>query len=155
MNFTLITAIVGVACGITGLVLGIINTWHQLRRDKIRLKVVPQFCFILQGTYKSDYNFSIDVINLSEFPLVIEDLGFQMRDGKKCTYGVVSGIERGGNLPVRLEPRTSYSKILKINENDLDFHNIKCAYARTQCGAVIFGSSPALKQVIKKRFNLE
>jgi len=155
MNLTQITAIVGASCGITGLVLGIINTWHQLRRDKIRLKVVPQFCFILQGMQKYEYNFSIEIINLSEFPLVIEDLGFQMRDGNKLTYGVVPGIERGGNLPVRLEPRTSYSKILKINDSDLDFHNIKCAYAKTQCGSVIFGSSPALKQVIKKGFNRE
>lgn len=117
------------------------------------MKVIPQYCFILQGTQRSESNFSIEIINLSEFPLVIEDIGFQMRNGEKYTYGVASGIERGGKLPVRLETRTSYSKILKIGDNDIDFHNIKSAYARTQCGSVVFGSSPALKQVIKKGFN--
>jgi hypothetical protein len=39
---TLITAIVGAVCGIAGAILGIINTWQQLRRDKVRLKIIPK-----------------------------------------------------------------------------------------------------------------
>ncbi len=38
---TLGTAIVGAICGVTGAVLGVISTWHQVQRNKVRLKVTP------------------------------------------------------------------------------------------------------------------
>ena len=39
---TLITAVVGAVCGIVGAILGVMNTWQQLRRDKVRIKIIPK-----------------------------------------------------------------------------------------------------------------
>jgi hypothetical protein len=43
---TLVVAIVGAVCGILGAVLGVINTWHQLSKDRVKLRVVPKFAWM-------------------------------------------------------------------------------------------------------------
>ena len=39
MDPTLITAVAGVATGVTGATLGVINVWVNIKRDRVRLRV--------------------------------------------------------------------------------------------------------------------
>jgi hypothetical protein len=146
---TLITAIVGAVCGVAGTILGVINIWHQLTRNKVRLKVTPQHT-ILMLNRSMPLNFSIEVVNLSEFPVVIEDIGFQLADGRKATISPVPGLEPNGSLPMRLESRAAYSKIFSLDQNLVPWSKVRCAYARTQCGTLVTGTSPALQQLVRK-----
>jgi hypothetical protein len=148
-NITLITAIIGAICGILGAALGIINICHQLSRNKLRLKVIPSHAIPVGGIVNSDINFGLEVINLSEFPVTISDVGFLLADKRRATLATVIGNEQPSKLPLRLEPRTSYHKYFNIDNVGFP-KNVKFAYASTQCGELITGTSVALKQKIKE-----
>jgi len=149
LNITLIIAIIGAVCGVSGAILGVMNTWHQLRQNRIRLRIIPQHVFPVGAIGISHVNFGIEVINLSDFPVVITDVGFLLHDGQRATLSPVRGIETNGSLPLRLDPRTSYSKWFYMDQSILDYSATKCVYARTQCGNVVRGNSPALRQLLK------
>ncbi|MDI9570298.1 MAG: hypothetical protein QM278_06195 [Pseudomonadota bacterium] len=83
--------------------LGVINTWRQMRRDKVRLKVVPKHVIPVGVIERAQLNFGLEVINMSEFPVVIEDVGLLLVDGRHGTLATVPGMESNGKLPLRLE----------------------------------------------------
>lgn len=148
-NITLVTAIIGAVCGVSGAILGIINTRHQLSRNKLRLKIIPSHVIPVGGLQNSGLNFGIEVVNLSEFCVTISDVGFTLKDNRQATLAPVVGTEQPGELPLRLEPRTSYHKYFNIDEVGFP-KNVKTAYVKTQCGEMITGTSGALKQKIKE-----
>jgi hypothetical protein len=148
-EITTVTAIIAAVCGVTALVLSFINTWHQLRRDQVRLKVTPQHIIPVGALRDAHVNFGIDVINLSEFPVVIVDVGFQLTGGRHGTLSTVGCIEPNGRLPQRLDPHTSYSACFWLDANTVELAAVKCAYAQTQCGTEVRGNSPALRQLMK------
>lgn len=148
-EITTITAVIAAVCGVTALGLSFINTWHQLRRDQVRLKVTPQHIIPVGALRNAHVDFGIEVINLSEFPVVIVDVGFLLAHGHHGTLSTVSHIEPNGELPRRLDPHTSYSVCFWLDTNTVDLAAVKCAYARTQCGTEVRGNSPALRQLMK------
>lgn len=147
---TLATAIVGAVCGVTGSVLGILNMWRDTRRDKVRLKVVPQHIVSVGLVADQGWNFAIEVINLSEFPVVVADVGFELADGSHGTASPIPGLEPHGGLPKRLEPHTAYSKIMRVDRQTAPWNQVRRAYARTQCGTFATGTSGALQQLIRE-----
>jgi len=148
-KITLIAAIVGVAGGVTGTVLGIINTWRQIRGDRVRIRVIPAHAILTGRIENAPWNFVIEAVNLSEFPVYVEDVGFLLGNGKRATIAPMPGLEPHGALPVRLEPRASYSKFFKIDRAMLQWRKVKFAYVSTKCGITARGSSAALKQIKK------
>ena len=148
-SITLITAIIGAVCGVAGATLGIINTLHQIQRNKVRLKVTPKNIFPFGAIQNANINFGIEVINLSDFPVVVSDVGFLLKDKQHATTMLVNSIDQPEKLPIKLEPRTSYTKCFDFDGTEPP-NNIKCAYASTQCGEFITGTSGALKQKIKE-----
>ena len=149
-NITLTTAIVGAVCGILGAVLGIINTWHQMRKNKIRLKIIPSHAIPVGAIASANINFGIEVVNLSDFAVTITDVGFVLKNKSKATLLPVISIDQPKELPIRLEPRTSYKKYFSKSVVDTGEVRIKSAYANTECGETITGTSGALKQLVKE-----
>ena len=147
---TLVTAMIGAVSGITGVVLGILNMWRDIRRDKVRLKVTPQHAIPVGSVEDQGWNFMIEVVNLSEFPVVVADVGFELADGSRATVSPVPGLEPEGMLPKRLEPRNAYSKVFRADRRALPWHKVRCAYARTQCGTIATATSGALRQLIRE-----
>lgn len=147
-TITFVTAIVGAISGIAGAILGVINTWWQLRRNKVRLKIIPKHIIPVGALRNEPMNFGLEVINLSEFSVVIEDVGFLLKGGRHGTIATVQGIESNGSLPLRLEPRSSYSKWFYADQETTDWREVRKAYARTQCGTEATGTSGALNQLI-------
>ena len=153
LTITLITAIIGAVCSILGAILGVINTWYQISKNKLRLKVTPQHAIPVGVIANSGVNFSLEVLNLSDFPVTITDAGFLLKDGRSATLSTVMGFEQPASLPVKLEPRTTFTKYFDIINSGLPFASVKCAYAKTQCGETITGNSGALKQIVKRGRN--
>jgi hypothetical protein len=148
-NITLITAIIGAVCGVSGAVLGVINTWNLLTKNKVRLKVTPIHVIPVGTLASSNVNFGIEVINLSDFPVTISDVGFLLKNKQRATSFSVISIDQPSKLPVRLEPRTAYKKYFNIDKAGLP-KQTEYAYVDTQCGELIIGTSGALKQKIKE-----
>jgi len=145
-NVQLIT----LAIAVLGAVLGIINTWHGLDNDRVKLKVVPAHA-IPFGAIDSILKFCIGITNLSAFPVTVSDAGvfFKWTTNRGSIVNPV--FADGGCLPRRLEPRSSVTVYSQVPKNK-DGHKIKCAYAKTECGVVAKGNSGALKQIANKQY---
>jgi hypothetical protein len=167
---TLLTAIIAAACGLLGAVLGIINTCYLVSRNRLRLRVRPMFMAMSggQGTAIVRHEgipfppgtgscLSIEVLNLSSFPVTVCEVGLQGATVKTERMIVFPGSTLGDQLPKRLEPRVSMLVIgpaetsLCANASRLG-RSVK-AYAKTSCGCIVRGTSPALKQYVHERMN--
>jgi hypothetical protein len=132
---------------ILGAILGILNTWQAMRRDRLRLRVRPL------NTVRMDaegMGFAIEVTNLSMFAVTVEEVGFSLGSpAAKGTRGVVPNpqIIDGGGWPRRLESRSSVTLYFDRPPDPQFRRSIRRAYAKTACGEYAYGSTPALRQL--------
>ena len=132
-----------------GAVLGVINTWRAIGKDRVKLKVTPKHA-IPVGTTNQRVKFCIDVLNLSSFSVTVTEVGVLFKGTKVRGVSVNPLIFDGGSFPRRLEPRTSFT-VYFLEETLINTeHRIKCAYAATDCGVLKKGKSAAFKQLIKE-----
>ena len=136
------------AIAILGAVLGIINTWRNINKDKVKLKVIPKYAIFSDGG--KEY-LCIEVINFSTFPLTIKEVGVQYHGTAKRGAVIEPYIYDGGSFPRKLEQRTSFSAYLPIEIlKSKNGYKVKCVYAMTDCGEIKKGKSPVLKEMINK-----
>ena len=125
-----------------GTFLGVLNTWRSVSSDKVRLKVKP----VNIVAEDPRLEFGIEVINLSQFPVTVREIGFLFSGTSKRTP-IIEYMNRSGHrLPIRLEPRTSTVFYFE-KPNAIPGHRFRCAYAQTDCESCITGKSPALAQL--------
>jgi len=143
----LMTTIEGVtlSLAVLGAVLGVINTWKALDKDRVKLKVVPKRA-IPFGAAHPRLTFCIEVTNLSGFPVTIEEAGVFYKGTERRGAYVSPVLVDGLPWPRRLEARTSVTVYGEPPE-PLGTYRLKCAYARTSCGVTARGTSGALKQL--------
>lgn len=143
-TFNLAQAIT-LSVAVLGAVLGIINTWQNFDRSRLKLKVVFKHAIPVGGV-DSRLTFCVEVTNLSTFPVTICDVGVFYRgtDHRGCIIQPVL-LDRGA-WPRRLESRSSVT-VYSEKPTSVPGQKIRCAYARTECGHTQIGSSPALRQI--------
>ncbi|WP_417424701.1 hypothetical protein [Hoeflea sp.] len=130
------------AIAIIGAVLGILNTWFVIDQRRVRLRVRPAYAIARGGI-----GFSIQVTNLSAFPLTVTEVGFVL-PGKKRAAITDPMFMDGKEWPRRLEAResvTAYFDPTGLPKGKIK--HIGKAYAQTACGEAAYGSSPALRQL--------
>lgn len=138
------------AIAVLGAVLGIVNIWHQLSKDKVRLLVRPAHALLVGGLNTGEWTISIEVINLSGFPLTVHDVGLEFRDGERLIAPDARTTQRG-SFPVRLDSRESLTVLLPAESRHHErLGEVRRAFARCQCGTVRYGTSKALKQMISE-----
>jgi hypothetical protein len=141
--------VVTIAIASVGAVLGIINTWRSVDRDRPKLKVLPAHAIPVGGA-DPRLRFCIEVINLGAIPLTIREVGVSYRGAKQRGAILLPLIPDGRTLPQVLEPRSSLSMYAALEGIGLAGHRIRCAYAMTACGLTFEGNSPALKQIARE-----
>ena len=126
-----------------GAVLGIMNTWNAMNQRRVRLRVTPTFVLTAQG---DPLGVSIEVINLSAFPLTVSEVGFSAGRGRRIPILAPKFLDNG-TFPRRLESREAMSAMFGPGDFEAP-RGIKVgdAYARTACGRTIYGGSPAGKK---------
>ncbi len=135
--------IITIAAASVGAVLGIMNTWNTINQRKVRVRVAPAFLF---STEQQPLGFSIDAVNLSAFPIRVAEYGFDIGGGRRIPI-MQPKFPDGQNLPFKLEPREAAAVwISPLNFRFPPGSRLERAYVRTACGAIFFGTSPALKQ---------
>jgi hypothetical protein len=145
---TLTIAVAGAVLGLVGTVLSILNTWRAFDRDKVKLRVIPKHAFPIGGI-DSRPRVSIDVTNLSTFPVTVSQIGFLFHDTTNRGMLLQPFMPDGGAFPRRLEPRTSFSVLCEPTEHlKPEFASVRCVFAQTDCGVTIKGNSPALEQLV-------
>jgi len=136
---------VTLALALVGTVLGIINTWHSIDKARVKLRVRPAHA-IPFGNADPDLRVLIEVTNLSAIAVTVSDVGFYYRGSTNRATVITPFLLDRGPWPRRLEPRSSVTVASQMPDSPPGL-KIRCAYAHTQCGVVVTGNSPALKQI--------
>ncbi|MDZ5453901.1 hypothetical protein [Labrys sp. ZIDIC5] len=142
--------IVTIGAATLGAGLGIMNTWNSMSQTRVRLRVRPLHAFAIPS---NEQMFSIEVINLSSFSVTISDVGFSL-SGQRLQKGVRATIPQpiiidGKPWPRRLEAREAVSVYLDPRAFIGTKAKLGKAYARTACGEVAYGDSPARQQLAR------
>ena len=140
---------------ITGAVLGILNSAWQFTRTRTRLRVIPGFETYGEAFGDSHTDITIKVVNLSEFPVVIEEAGIQFVDGDVRPLNFRHTFKTGNDIESRSLPLTLAARdavVLTTSEDNgirasltLSMYQAKCAYIRTASGYIKTGTSMLLK----------
>jgi len=147
-EFSTISAIT-LAIAVLGAVLGVINTWKSIDRDKVKLRVVPKHA-IPVGMPDDRDRLCIDVTNLSTFPVTISEVGILFKGTEEKGALIQPIIYDGGPFPRRLDARSSFTVYFSPEATLKEaFRVTRCAYARTDCGVQATGTSGALKQMVR------
>lgn len=138
------------AIAVLGAVLGVINTWNQLSKNHVRLRVRPKQAQIVNQYGMSAPRLCIEVTNLSSFAVTVDDVGLVNESIKNPRVAVLHPILLDNKpWPRRLESRESVTVHL---DDDVfcggELARMTHAYASTQCGETRYGTSPALKSFV-------
>jgi hypothetical protein len=152
------------AAAALGAGLGILNTWNAWRQGKVRIRVVPTSVAVLnlistnsmgQAIYGRFLSPGIAVINLGSFPVTLEEVGYEFKDGEKYPLTRIadpnwsSGVSE--KLPQRLEAHASVRMSLWVQEEEtLKGLRIRRAYARTACGTTVCVRNHALRRLTEQ-----
>lgn len=137
-----ITEIITLSIACIGALLGIINTYVSLRKDKVRLKITPMWVTDLFHT-----EIGIKIINLSQFPIVIENVGFTLST-KQSLY-IMEYFLASGSLPQEIKSRDNIQiNILLGTIAQEEFRKVRKAFVNTADGSIFYGKSSALKQMV-------
>lgn len=135
-----------IAC--IGAVLGILNTWRAIDKERPKLKVIPKQAYMMMdGHIERTPRLCIEVTNLSSFPLTVSEVGVLLKGTSERAVILQPMLNNGASLPYRLDPRTSLSTYAAPDALADTRHPVKCAYVRTDCGLTFKGDSRALRQL--------
>ena len=150
---------------VIGTVLGIINYVLQLRQRRVRLTVIPKLVYPTEGGQfvVEDADLfrgkgrpaaysplgRIEIRNLSTFPITVDKVGFITKaDAKTNPYlAIKQPTVIDGTWPRRLEPHSAATIEFQWDWLSGD---VKKAFVETSCGAIAYGTSPALKFMRKQ-----
>ena len=133
---------------ILGLTLSLLNTCTLVRSKSVRLRL----SLLLGYANDAEKYLCIEIINLSEFPVTIVNVGFLSPTTKKKKQGlyIKNPDTTKGKLPMKLEPRDSMCVLIDpIRVKSKDFQEVKNIYAVTACGITKKGNRN-LKCLVKK-----
>lgn len=116
-----------------GSVLGVINTWRTISRDRINLRVRFVHGFTINAPHLPNKLFGVEVTNLSSFPLTINEVGLFVH-GSTDRLAFIPNITLDNKpLPRKLESREQ-AVIYVPAENLRREFSYKSVYATTACG---------------------
>ena len=127
-----------IASGIASaaLVLGIVATWHNLARDRVRLRVVTQG-FVTPAHEGVCFR----ITNLSTSAVFLERIDIAVPDRRMSFQFLVPVVSTDGDrLPMRIDPRAAVTFPMPParEEEARNFRNVR---VRTACGKVVRGAN--------------
>lgn len=168
LNVKEISQIITLVAAFVGMGLGIYNFGIERSKRKVKVLVKPKAIIkryrnpetgaagVLTSTNEFrtepvDSHFAIEVVNLSTFPVTVDNVGFELIKDERRMSIVQPILMDEGKWPRRLDQRESvtvYGSLPHIL-NDPGTCRIKNAFAETSCGKIFRGTSEALKGLVR------
>ena len=168
--FEYYSLILAVITGLFGTVAGLYNTWYSWSKDQVKLRVTPKLRWVVNNIewtleidnseflnldqHLSEQNvlqFSVEVVNLSTFPITITEVGIGKGKGKNGN-NCLTDLKIDRVLPQIIKSRDSFT--FKYGLNNLETfpqkHHRHCCFVRTACGKTFWGTSSILKTISQK-----
>lgn len=140
------SALVGLGTGCIGTALGVLNYWHSVDASRLKLKVNA-----LRTRVAKDEGVAIEVVNLSQFAVTVEEVGFGGTDQRARHLVWRNWLGYAVQLPLRMEPRTSALFLFPAGfERDKWFRTVRYAYVRTACGRLIQQKNAVVRYISKR-----
>lgn len=155
------TSVITLIIAVVGAVLGIVNTWVQLSKNRVRMKIIPKaghhlgsmfiHSVLAQSTAPNtpdDDRLCVEVANLSDFPVTINEVGLGSDIKFKTRHVLTPKTLDDKPWPRRLQSRES---VTVYAERKMSFCiPVKYAYATTQCGQTRYGTNKALESYAQR-----
>jgi len=136
------------ALGFLGAVLGVINLWRALDRDRVKLRVTPLIAYLV-GDIDERPRLCIEIVNLSVFPVTVKEVGFTVWCSNYKLVCVNTILSDKKLWPCKLDSRESVTVYFDPSlPQEQHFQQIRRAYAKTECGETRYGKSKALSEYI-------
>lgn len=130
---------------VLGAVLGVMSMWRDIDRDRVKLRVSPKWAEVHAPGEDPTPRLCIEVLNLSAFPVTVCEVGLTMRGLEGRLVFITPILYDRKPWPRRLEPREAVSVYCSPQvAQQKEMLLARKAYAKTECGFVRTGSSPAL-----------
>jgi hypothetical protein len=130
---------VTMSVALVGAVLGVMNTWNAMDQRRVRLRVYPKVAVpVMDGEFGRTMG-CIEVINLSAFPVSIQEVGFTIRrNSRKGDRLTIVQPFTNDHKPLarRLESRQSVTAYFEL---DARFQRAKSSYVLTDCDEMTYG----------------
>jgi hypothetical protein len=156
---------IGIAAFV-GMGFGIYNFFRDKSKEKVKLKVIPksvigrgtsssgqEFIRTSQDDFPKDYIsdiFAIEVINFSDFPVTVNEVGFLIKGTDKRFSLPMPIIPDQKEWPRKLEKRESVTVYGDLQGllSASNIKNVEYAFARTSCNSFGKGTNNALKELV-------
>lgn len=171
-NFTGVGALImsvmdgiNLAIALVGAILGIMATLHQWNESRVKLRVIPRRSYMVAENgwvHASHYEelaaategncparWTIEVVNLSSFPVTISAIWFPSKDGKGSHYIIAPEVDRKRPFPTRLESREAAQFSAAIGV-ELCANTKAEVFVRTDCDSTCRGTSHILTALLAR-----
>jgi hypothetical protein len=156
--------VIALLLGAVGTVLGVVNFVRSIRDEQVRLRVTPRLAWntgggIITASLAAKVrevvkscglpNVGIDVLNLSKFPVIIDEVGLCEGDIRKTgrTPFFRAMSLKDEECPIKLAPHESATLFCREDLSlSYPFTPDTQGYATTSCDHVALGSSHALAE---------
>jgi hypothetical protein len=148
--------LINLVIAVIGAVTGSIAIGHQLAQSRVRIRVVPRivtdrvaggFFTSADEEAKPGDQFLLEVVNLSGFPVTIEQAGLVIHRRRRYVFVGCQIMPGGRSFPCRLEPREGIGCYYP-GTNGVPTESMAAAqkaFVKTSCGQVRYGDSAALR----------
>jgi hypothetical protein len=96
--------------------------------------------------------FAIEVVNMSKFAVIVDEVGLLPRWSRTRLALSNPILPDAGKWPRKLEPRESVTTNFELTRllNAEGLLSVRRAYASTVCGTTCYGSSGALRELVRR-----
>ena len=137
---------------VIGAVLGILNFYRSVSRDRVHLKITPSRYVMDPPGQSTIQGLSVEVVNLGFVPVTISNAYIQLKNRSIVADPGITSTLGKWKIPVCLEAKESTTLFFSPEFNhDLTLIDAKCVLVKTACGINLKNSNRVFREWVEAR----
>ena len=146
------------------LALGVVNSYFNFSKTRVKLRVKPSFSHLFNTALYSmedsqpAQSITIEITNLSDFELVITEVGFKRwaTSGYRNVVAPPFSTTQGQMNRIDLKPRDNISVICPTDIFSLfKTSRIRTTHVKTACGVEVVGTTRSFKRFCRSQYEVK